>query len=210
MSQSTVELTATVRDRVGKGAARQTRREGKLPAVIYGDKKEPDALSLAATEVWTQSLKGGFTSKVFKVTVGKEDRLVVAREMQLHPVKDTPLHVDFLRVGADGLIRVKVPVKFINDALSPGLKRGGALNVVRYNIEVWCPYDKIPPAFVVDLDGVAIGTSIHISDIDVPDGVKPTIQDRDFTVATITGRVAKEEVVEEAPTEEGSEEAPKE
>lgn len=210
MSQSTVELTATVRDRVGKGAARQTRREGKLPAVIYGDKKEPEAIALDANEVWKQYLKGGFTSKVFKVTVGKEDRLVVAREMQLHPVKDTPLHVDFLRVGADGLIRVKVPVKFINDALSPGLKRGGALNVVRYNIEVWCPYDKIPPAFVVDLDGVAIGTSIHISDIDVPDGVKPTIQDRDFTVATITGRVAKEEVVEEAPTEEGSEEAPKE
>ncbi|MEO1282088.1 MAG: 50S ribosomal protein L25/general stress protein Ctc [Pseudomonadota bacterium] len=206
MASSTVELTATARPRVGKGAARLTRREGKLPAVIYGNNKDPETIALDANEVWKQYLKGGFTSTVFKINIDANERMVVARDMQLHPVKDTPLHVDFLRIGDDGLIRVKVPVKFINEGSSPGLKRGGALNIVRHDIEVWCPYDQIPPSFVVDLDGVGIGTSIHVSTLDIPDGVKPTIQDRDFTIATITGRMAKEEVAEEAPAAEGEEE----
>ena len=99
------------------------------------------------------------------------------------------MHVDFLRIGKDGLIRVAVPVKFINDNLSPGLKRGGVLNIVRHDVEVWCPYDKIPPAFVIDLNGVMIGTSIHVSSITMPEGVIPTITDRDFTIATIAGRL---------------------
>ncbi|MEL7049202.1 MAG: 50S ribosomal protein L25/general stress protein Ctc [Pseudomonadota bacterium] len=210
MASSTVELTAAARPRVGKGAARQTRREGKLPAVIYGDKKDPEAIALDANEIWKQYLKGGFTSTVFKINIDANERLVVARDIQLHPVKDTPLHVDFLRVGADGLIRVNVPVKFINEASSPGLKRGGALNVVRHAIEVWCPYDQIPPSFVIDLDGVGIGTSIHVSSLDIPEGVKPTIQDRDFTIATITGRMAKDDVAEEAPAAEAEEEEKKE
>ncbi|MEO1206299.1 MAG: 50S ribosomal protein L25/general stress protein Ctc [Pseudomonadota bacterium] len=199
MGSSTVELTATARPRVGKGAARQTRREGKLPAVIYGNNKEPEAIALNANEVWKQYLKGGFTSTVFKIQIDGTDRMVVARDMQLHPVRDTPLHVDFMRISDDGRIRVKVPVRFINEASSPGMKRGGALNIVRHDIEVWCPYDKIPPAFTIDLATATIGTSIHVSELDIPDDVSPTIQDRDFTVATITGRMAKEEVLEDAP-----------
>ncbi len=186
-----IELNATVRQRVGKGAARQSRREGKLPAIIYGNNEAPEAIDLDANEVWKQYLKGNFTSSVFKVNIGGEHRLVVARDMQLHPVKDTPLHVDFLRVGTDGRIRIHVPVKFINQGQSPGLKRGGALNIVRHDVEVWCPYDQIPEAFVIDLAGVQIGTSIHISGVAVPEGVEPTIKDRDFTIATITGRMKK-------------------
>jgi large subunit ribosomal protein L25 len=189
MAQSTVELTATARPGVGKGAARQVRREGKVPAVIYGDKKPPEAIALDGNELWKQYLKGHFTSTVFSLKLDGDERLVIARDVQLHPVKDTPLHVDFLRIGKDGLIRVAVPVKFINDNLSPGLKRGGVLNIVRHDVEVWCPYDKIPPAFVIDLDGVTIGTSIHVSSITMPDGVSPTITDRDFTIATIAGRL---------------------
>lgn len=206
MASATVELSASMRGRVGKGAARQTRREGKVPAVIYGDHKQPESIALDANEVWKQYLKGGFTSTVFKIQIDGTERLVVAREMQLHPVKDTPMHVDFLRVASDGLIRVKVPVKFINEGQSPGMKRGGALNIVRHDVEVWCPYDKIPSAFIVDLAGVQIGTSIHISEIEIPADAKPTIQDRDFTIATLTGRIAKEEV-EETVEAEGEGEA---
>ncbi len=189
MAQSSVELTATTRPGVGKGAARQVRREGKVPAVIYGDKQPPESISLDANELWKQYLKGHFTSTVFTLKIDGGDRLVIPRDVQLHPVKDTPLHVDFLRIGKDGLIRVAVPVKFINDNLSPGLKRGGVLNIVRHDVEVWCPYDKIPQAFVIDLNGVMIGTSIHSSAITMPEGVTPTITDRDFTIATIAGRL---------------------
>lgn len=189
MAQSSVELTATARPGVGKGAARQVRREGKVPAVIYGDKQPPESISIDANELWKQYLKGHFTSTVITLKIEGGDRLVIPRDVQLHPVKDTPLHVDFLRIGKDGLIRVAVPVKFINDNLSPGLKRGGVLNIVRHDVEVWCPYDKIPPAFVIDLNGVMIGTSIHSSSITMPEGVTPTITDRDFTIATIAGRL---------------------
>ena len=205
MAQSTTELTATARPRVGKGAARQVRREGKVPAVIYGDNQPPESIALDYGDVWKQHMKGHFTSTVFTLKIDGGERLVIPRDIQLDPVMDTPLHVDFLRIGKDGLIRVAVPVKFINDNLSPGLKRGGVLNVVRHDVEVWCPYDKIPPAFIVDLDGATIGKSIHISSIEIPEGVDPVIKDRDFTVATIAGRLK-----EEAPAETEGEAAPAE
>lgn len=201
MASSIVELTAAARERVGKGAARQARRDGKLPAVIYGNKKDPEAIVLDANEVWKQYLRGNFTSTVFKIAIDGQERLAVARDMQLHPLKDTPIHVDFQRVREDGMIRVEVPVHFKNREKCPGLKRGGALNVVRHDVEVWCPYDQIPAEFVVDLDGVQIGTSIHISSINVPDNVTPTIADRDFTLATLTGRMKKEDT----ETAEGAE-----
>lgn len=188
MATETIEIEAAARERVGKGAARLTRREGRVPAVIYGDKKPPESISLDYNEVWKMYLKGQFMARVFKIKVGSQEHLVVSRDLQLDPLRDTPIHIDFLRIGADGLIRVEVPVKFLNEASSPGLKRGGVLNIVRHEIEVWCPYDKIPESFPIDLAKVQIGQSIHVSAIEMPEGCNPTIQDRDFTVATIAGR----------------------
>ncbi|HEX9882011.1 MAG TPA: 50S ribosomal protein L25/general stress protein Ctc [Hyphomicrobium sp.] len=195
------ELKATARPRAGKGAARQARREGKVPAVIYGAGESPETIALDYNELWKQVLKGHFTSTVFEIDVDGSKNLVIPRDIQVDPVKDQPIHVDFLRIGKDGLIRVEVPVRFVNDALSPGLKRGGVLNIVRHDIEITCPYDKIPAFFEVDLTGLEIGRSIHVSAIALPEGVEPTIKDRDFTIATIAGAVKQEEEAVAAPTE---------
>ena len=195
------ELKATARPRAGKGAARQARREGKVPAVIYGAGESPETIALDYNELWKQVLKGHFTSTVFEIDVDGSKNLVIPRDIQVDPVKDQPIHVDFLRIGKDGLIRVEVPVRFVNDALSPGLKRGGVLNIVRHDIEITCPYDKIPAFFEVDLTGLEIGRSIHVSAIALPEGVEPTIKDRDFTIATIAGAVKQEEEAAAAPTE---------
>ena len=192
MAQEPVKLDATARDRVGKGAARQARREGKIPAVIYGAKKPPVSIAIDANTLWKQYLKGHFTSTVFEINVGADMHRVIARDLQLDPVRDTPVHADFLRIADDGLVRINVPVKFTNDALSPGLKRGGVLNIVRHDVEVFCPYDRIPASFEINLEGTRIGQSIHISAVAMPEGVTPTITDRDFTIATIAGRIKDE------------------
>ena len=185
-------LKATARDRAGKGAARQARREGKIPAVIYGAGRSPAVIDLDYNEVWKQYIKGSFTSSIVNVDVNGQTNMVIPRDVQLDPIIDRPLHVDFQRVGEDGRIRVAVAVKFTNELLSPGLKRGGILNVVRHEIEVTCPYEKIPPFFEIDLTGIEIGRSIHVSALKLPDDIKPVIQNRDFTIATIAG-VAKDE-----------------
>lgn len=182
-----VEFKATARPRAGKGAARQARREGNVPAVIYGEGEPPEIIAINGNDLWKQYIKGHFTSTVIKVTVGDKDILVIPRDVQVDPVKDHPIHVDFLRIAKDGIIRVAVPVQFTNHALSPGLKRGGVLNIVRHEIEVFCPYDRIPAQFEINLDGLEIGRSIHISSVAMPEGVKPVIQDRDFTIATVAG-----------------------
>lgn len=188
-----VTLEATARPRAGKGAARQVRREGKVPAVIYGDNQAPITIALNYNELWKQFLKGHFTSTVIELNLDGKMHRVIPRELQVDPVKDHPLHVDFLRIGKDGIIRVAVPVRFTDEASSPGLKRGGVLNIVRHDIEVFAPYDKIPEAFEISLDGMQIGKSIHVSSIIMPEGVAPVIQNRDFTVATIAGRVKQDE-----------------
>jgi large subunit ribosomal protein L25 len=193
MAQQAVELKATARARSGKGAARQARREGKVPAVIYGDDKAPVTVALDHKELWKQVLKGHFTSTVVMLDIDGEKHRVIPRDVQVDPVKDLPLHVDFLRIGKDGVIRVAVPVKFVNDALSPGLKRGGVLNIVRHDVEVFCPYDRIPASFEVNLEGLEIGRSIHISSVKMPEGVSSVIRGRDFTIATIAGAVKQEE-----------------
>jgi large subunit ribosomal protein L25 len=211
MAQTSTEIKATARPRAGKGAARQARREGKVPAVIYGAGKPPETIALDYNELWKQFIKGHFTSTVFEIDVeGKKNR-VIPRDLQVDPIKDQPIHVDFLRIGEDGRIRVQVPVRFVNDALSPGLKRGGVLNIVRHEIEITCPYDKIPAFFELDLTGLEIGRSIHFSAIKLPEGVQPTIKDRDFTIATIAGAVKQEEeVVTTAAPAEGAAAAPAE
>jgi large subunit ribosomal protein L25 len=212
MAQAINELKATARPRAGKGAARQARRDGSVPAVIYGDGKPAETVILDRNDLWKQVLKGHFTSTVFDISVGTNKTRVIPREVQVDPVKDFPIHVDFLRIGKEGIIRVAVPVRFVNQGLSPGLKRGGVLNIVRHDIEVYTPYDRIPPFFEVNLEGLEIGRSVHISALKLPDGVKPVIQNRDFTVATIAGAKKEEEeapvaaaaAVEGAPAAEGA------
>ncbi len=165
MAHEIIELAATARPRAGKGAARQARREGNVPAVIYGEGEPAETIALNGNALWKQVLKGHFTSTVFDIAVGDKKIRVIPRDVQLDPVRDTPLHVDFLRIGKDGIIRVAVPVRFTNHAASPGLKRGGVLNIVRHDVEVFCPYDRIPSYFEIDLGGLEIGRSIHISSV---------------------------------------------
>jgi large subunit ribosomal protein L25 len=198
------ELKAQARDRVGKGAARALRREGLIPAVIYGDKQPPVGIAISYKDSMQRIYAGGFLSHVITLDVGGEKHRVLPRDYQLDPVRDFAMHVDFLRVGANTRIHVEVHVDFINEAASPGLKRGGVLNIVRHEIPVRCPADAIPDHFDVDLTGLEIHDSIHISAIALPEGVRPTIADRDFTVATIVGRSA-EEPAAGAPTAEGAE-----
>ncbi len=201
-----IELKASARDRVGKGAARATRREGLIPAVIYGDKKPPEPISLPYKEVWQQVQTGLFLSTVYVIDLGGKKTRVLPRDIQFDPIRDFPLHVDFLRVSKEAKITVEVPVHFINETESPGLKRGGVLNIVRHTIEMLCPVDSIPEAISVDLTGLDIGDSLHISSVKLPQDVVPTITDRDFTVVTIAGAGGGAEEEEKAEGEEGEEE----
>lgn len=182
-----VEIEATARPRAGKGAARAVRREGKIPAVIYGDKKDPLTIALDRPTLTKLLNRGGFLSSVFNIKVDGTSNRVLPRDIQFDPVKDLPIHVDFQRVPGDGTIRVSVPVVFLNEETCPGLKRGGVLNIVRHEVEVNAPADAIPDNFEIDLAEVEIGDSIHISAVKLPTGVTPTISDRDFTVATLAG-----------------------
>lgn len=176
---------ATPRDRVGKGAARELRRQGLVPAVIYGDKKPPLPIAISYKEAMLRIYAGGFLRHVLEVEVNGETYKVIPRDYQLDPVRDFAIHVDFLRIGAGSRITVDVAVHFVNQDQSPGLKRGGVLNVVRHTVEVSCPADAIPEELVLDLSAADIGDSLHISAVALPAGVRPTIVDRDFTIATI-------------------------
>ena len=178
-------LTATAREQVGKGSAREARRQGNIPAVIYGDKKSPIPIILEQKILVRHLGTGGFFNTLFDIDINGELSRVLPRDVQLHPVTDVPEHVDFLRVSASTKISVEVPVEFIGDDVSPGIKGGGVLNVVRYNVEVSCTPDLIPNNLVIDLSNSEIGDSLHISTVNLPEGVTPTISDRDFTIATI-------------------------
>jgi large subunit ribosomal protein L25 len=180
----TYELSATVREKVGKGAARAVRRQGQIPAVIYGGKQAPIAIHLSDREVFFKIHGGGFLTTVATIDIGSEKVRVIPRDFQLDPVTDHPLHVDFLRVVEGSKVTVEVPVHFVNEAAAPGIRRGGVLNVVRHRIELLCPADAIPDHIVADLTGLNINDSLHISAIALPEGVRPTIA-RNFTVATI-------------------------
>jgi large subunit ribosomal protein L25 len=189
------EIKATARPHAGKGAARQVRREGKVPGVIYGDKQPAVIVALDSNDLAKVIGKGKFLTTLFTLDVDGKQTRVIPRDVQLDPVKDFAIHVDFQRVGPGGKIRVNVPCKFVNEGASPGLKRGGALNIVRHDVEVICSADAIPAFFEFDLTGLEIGRSIHISATKLPEGVTTVIRDRDFTVATIAGAKAQEEEV---------------
>jgi large subunit ribosomal protein L25 len=191
-------IKAVGRPSNGKSGARAVRREGRVPGIIYGgDRAEQETISLDAKELGLSITRGRFLASVFEIEVDGRKTKVIPRDVQLDPVRDVPLHVDFQRIGGDNMVRLRVPVRFFNDLLSPGLKRGGVLNVVRRDIEVWAPADKVPEVFEIDLEGLDIGRSIHISAVTLPDGVRPTIQGRDFTIATIAGSSAKGDAEEE-------------
>jgi large subunit ribosomal protein L25 len=192
------ELKAEARDRVGKGSSREIRRNGRVPAVIYGDKKAPLSISLDYKEIFYKIHGGGFMHTVATIDVGGEKIRVLPKDYHLHPVNDRPMHLDFLRVSANSLVTVDIPVHFINQDISVGLKRGGILNIVRHDVEFSCPVDSIPDFIEVDLAKVDIGHSVHISAVKLPEGLKPTI-DRDFTVATIVSPGGALEAAKETP-----------
>ncbi len=193
----TTVFPAERRDRTGKGPARRLRREHKIPAIVYGGHKEPMRIAMPIKAIRLELSKNPrFFSTVFELDLGDERLKVLPREAQLHPVSDEPLHVDFLRTEAGAMISVDVPVRFVHEDRSPGIKRGGVLNIVRRTLELECPADAIPGEIMVDLAGREIGDSIHISQIELPAGVKPTITDRDFTICSI---VPPTVVTEQAP-----------
>lgn len=198
-----LSLEVETRERLGTGGAREARRQGKVPAVVYGAGAEPVHVTLNARDVDTILHTKSFKTKLYELNVGKEKVTVLAKDVQFHPVSDKPEHVDFLRVGKDTEIRVWVPVVFVNQDKSPGLKRGGSLNVVRHEIEFFCKPDSIPASITVDLEGWQVGKSIHIQDVQIPADARPVI-DRNFTVATIAGKGGKKD---EEETAEGAAEA---
>ncbi|KJS16635.1 MAG: 50S ribosomal protein L25 [Hoeflea sp. BRH_c9] len=185
MSNVAYELKAEARAQVGKGSARELRRNGLIPAVIYGDKKDPVSITLSRNEVTKKIHAGGFLTTLATIDVDGTKYSVLPKDYQLDPVRDFLMHVDFLRVSKNTQVTVEVPVHFENEEKSPGLKRGGVLNVVRHSVEFHCPANAIPDSITVDLTGLEIGDGIHISHVTLPEGVEPTITDRDFTIATI-------------------------
>lgn len=203
MSQ-TYELKAETRERVGKGSSRELRRNGLIPAVIYGDKQPPLSIALSTKDVTMKIHAGGFMNTVATIDINGEKIRVLPKDYQLDPVRDFTMHVDFLRVSKDSQVSVQIPVHFENEEKSPGLKRGGALNIVRHEVELNVSADNIPEFLSVDLTGLNIGDTVHISDVNLPAGATPVISDRDFTIATITGRAQE---AEEAEAAEGEAEA---
>jgi large subunit ribosomal protein L25 len=181
----TLHLPAETRDRAGKGASRALRREGRVPAVVYGGKEEPLAIHVEEKLLIKQLGTGHFFNSVVDVEVGGKTVRALPKDVAFHPVTDRPLHVDFLRLSANSTVHVEVPVLFVNEAASPGLKRGGVLNIVRHELELVCEADKIPEDIQIDVTGFDVGDSIHISHVNLPAGSKSAITDRDFTIATL-------------------------
>ena len=188
----TKTLAATVRSGVGKGASRSVRREGRIPAVIYGGGEAPQAIALNHRELTRLIYAGHFLTTIFDIEIdGKKER-VIPRDYQLDVVTDVPMHVDFLRLKAGSTLKVDVPVHFANQETAPGIKRGGTLNVVRHTIELRVPADRIPEAITIDLGKADINDSIHIDSVALPEGCKPTIA-RNFTIVTIAPPTVREE-----------------
>ena len=178
-------LPAEARDRAGKGASRALRREGRVPAVVYGGNEEPLGIHVEEKELVRQLGTGHFFNSIVEVEIGGSKLRTLPKDVAFHPVTDRPLHVDFLRLGKDAKVHVDVPVVFVNENASPGLKKGGVLNVVRHELELVCDADKIPDDIQIDVTGLDVGDSIHISNVTLPKGSESAITDRDFTIATI-------------------------
>ena len=209
MADTTI-INGNLRNSTGKGSARAARRAGRIPAIIFGDKKETISIDIEEREYKKIMNQSGIFSRLLDLSVDGKTNLVLTRDIQFHPVSENPLHVDFLRIGKGSNINVSVPVSFINEELSPGLKTGGVLNTVRFELELMCPADSIPEKIEINLEGLVVGDTIKISSVNLPDGVSSTITDRDFTIATIAAptvmsEVSTEETTETEETEESSE-----
>ena len=196
-------IAADVREGTGTGAARAARRAGKVPGIVYGAGRENIMIEMDRDVIHREYIKAGFFNHLYKLKVGKDSMDVLARDIQLHPVSDVIMHVDFMAVKANARITVAVPVHFINEEACKGLRRGGVLNIVRHEVEVHCPANAIPEEIVVDLSGLDIGDSVHVSMVSLGDNVTPVIDDRDFTIATIASPTVVSDVVEDG--EEGGE-----
>ena len=191
-------LPAEARDRAGKGASRALRREGRVPAVIYGEKKEPLSVHVEEKLLAKMLSTGHFMNSVIMVEVGGKANRTLPKDVQFHPVSSRPIHVDFVRIGEHAQVHVNVPVRFLDEEDSPGLKRGGVLNVVRHELELVCDAAKIPNEIAISLAGLEIGDAVHISSVTLPEGSKSAIEDRDFTVATVVAPSAMKAEEEEA------------
>jgi len=198
-------LEATSRDGQGKGSARALRREGKIPAILYGKGQAPISIALPLKELTLEYTRGRFRSRLIDITLDGKAVKALPKDLQFNPVTDVIEHVDFIKVEPGVALRVSIPVKIIGQEKSPGIKRGGVLNIVRHEIEFTCSPEAIPPHIDVNIAGLDIGTSVHINSIDLPKGVVPVIK-RNFTVATVAGRREEEEVkpVAAAATTEGA------
>lgn len=204
---SDIVVSVDVRARTGTGGARAARREGLVPGVLYGGPRGPVPISVKANELRKAINTGKLISQMVDLEHKGERQPVIARDIQFDPVTDEPVHIDFYRVEENSVITLNVPVHFFNDEKSPGLKRGGVLNIVRHDIEVRCKAGNIPTDIKVDLSGFDIGDSIHISSVTLPEGVKPVITNRDFTIATVQGsRAVIEDAVEGDADVDGDEE----
>ncbi|MEL6244386.1 MAG: 50S ribosomal protein L25/general stress protein Ctc [Pseudomonadota bacterium] len=185
-----IELNVDVRERTGKGGAREARRNGMVPGVLYGGDEAPVAINLRKNEVIKAIDTGSFLASTVDLVHKGERQLVIPQAIQLHPVSDQPEHVDLFRVRANQTIAVEVLVNFVGEDVCPGLKKGGTLNVVRFSVELNVKAGNIPESIEADVSKLEIGDNVKISDISLPDGAEPTITDRDFTIATIAGRTA--------------------
>jgi large subunit ribosomal protein L25 len=191
-------LPAEARERAGKGASRALRRDGRVPAVIYGDKKEPLAVHVEEKLLAKMLSTGHFMNTIVMVDAGGEPHRTLPKDVQFHPVSSRPIHVDFLRIGEHSQITVAIPVRFDDDEESPGIKRGGVLNIVQHELELVCDASRIPDEIHISLAGLDIGDSIHINQVSLPEGTKSAIDDRDFTVATIVAPSAMKAEADEA------------
>ncbi|MGY6568742.1 MAG: 50S ribosomal protein L25/general stress protein Ctc [Salinarimonas sp.] len=200
------KLSAVARDRVGKGAARAIRRQGMIPAVVYGTGQPPKAIAIQFKEAKKLIYDGGFMTTMFEIDIEGDKERVIPRDYQLDPVKDMPIHIDFFRVAKGQTVTVEVPVHFLNQETCVGIKRGGTLNVVRHTVELYVPADAIPDAIEIDIKSLDMGDSLHISAVTLPQGCSPVIQDRDFTIATIATPAGFKEEAEGGEAEGGEEE----
>ena len=203
-------IKAEMRTKAGKGSSRAIRRDGRIPAVVYGAKKDVTMITVDFVDITKLLNTGGFLNTTYDVEVDGKQEMVLPRDVQFHPVNDRPLHIDFLRLAKGATIAINVPVHFINEEECPGIKGGGIINAVRHDIELNCPANAIPESIIIDLTGLELGDSVHISSITLPEGVTSVIDDRDFTIATIavpSGLKSDDEDEEEAVEgEEGAEE----
>lgn len=201
-------INATLRDRAGKGTARATRRAGNVPVVIYGNKQEPVMLAVNTKEMEAISRKAGFFTQLFEVKAGKDSWQALARDAQRDPVTEALLHVDFMRVDPKTRIKVDVPVKFVNSDKAPGIKRGGVLNIVLHEIELWVAATKIPSHIAIDLTGLEINDSVHSATLALPEGAE-IVAKEEFTIVTIAAPSAiRSEMKEKADAEKAAAAAP--